>query len=94
MNINRWLLVLLYLYASIQVIGPKFIDFGGGVDTFKFLNNPQYQKYFFQLLLGLKLYFGGILIYWLSNGSFVEYFNTACKKVEDNRSKYDDAGET
>jgi zinc-ribbon domain len=80
MNVNRWMLAPLYLYAVIQVSGPDLIDYSG-------ISKEVQQKVFFATVLLLKIYLFIVVTYWLQNGSFEKYFNTASNYIEDRRSK-------
>jgi len=79
MNVNRWTLFPLYLYAVIQVIGPTLVHFSGQIN--------KHQTVFFIAALLLKIYLFIVMDYWLRDGYFKEYFNTASDKLEDRRSK-------
>jgi len=80
MNVNRWMLAPLYLYAVIQVSGPGLVDFGG-------LSKDAHQKVFFGTTLVLKIYFFIVIYHWLQNGHFEKYFNVATDRIEGARSK-------
>ena len=83
MNVKRWMLSLLYLYAVIQVIGPKLVDFCEPSKT----NSTIYPDLFFGTVLVLKLYLFVVITYWLQNGSFEQYFNAASGYIEGKGAK-------
>ena len=80
MNVNRWLLSPLYLYAVIQLIGPKLVDFKTQPNVNE---NFFYQYGFFSLVLVLKIYLFFVMIHWLQSGAFERYFNDASKNFID-----------
>lgn len=80
MNVNRWMLAPLYLYAVIQVSGPDLVDYSG-------VSKDTQQKVFFGTVLVLKIYLFIVVYHWLQNGHFEKYFNTASDRIEDGRSK-------
>jgi len=80
MNVNRWMLAPLYLYAVIQVSGPNLVDYSG-------VSKDTQQKVFFGAVLVLKIYLFVVVYYWLQNGYFEKYFNTASDRIEGTRSK-------
>ncbi len=76
MSVNRWMLAPLYLYAVIQVSGPELVDFSG-------VSKDTQQRVFFSGVLVLKTYFFMVVYYWLQNGHFERYFNTASERIKD-----------
>jgi hypothetical protein len=81
MNVKRGMLSLLYLYAVIQVIGPKLVNFCMPTGT----HSEIYPDLFFGAALVLKLYLFVVITYWLQDGSFEQYFNAASNYIEDKR---------
>jgi hypothetical protein len=78
-NVNRWMLFPLYLYAVIQVVGPTLVHFSGQIN--------KHQTAFFIAALLLKIYLFIVMDYWLRDGYFKEYFSAASNNIEDRRSK-------
>jgi hypothetical protein len=77
MNVNRWMLAPLYLYAVIQVSGPALVG----------ISKDTQQKIFFDSVLVLKIYLYFVVYYWLQNGHFEKYFNIAANRIKDLPSK-------
>ncbi|MDQ1613439.1 MAG: hypothetical protein QOG00_3370, partial [Pyrinomonadaceae bacterium] len=80
MNVPRWMLAPLYLYAAIQVIGPIVVNYSGQIPD-------KYHTLFFGAVLMLKVYLFFVMTYWLQNGSFEEYFNTGSNYIEGRNPK-------
>ena len=77
MNVSRWMLAFLYLYAIIQVVGPILIG----------LQLYEYERAFFFLVLLLKIYLFVVITNWLKDGSFENYFNKGSAEVEASRER-------
>lgn len=86
MRVNRWMLAPLYFYSTIQVVGPKLVDFGQNSQISNLIKD-KYQGVFFATLIILKVYLFIVVYYWLQNGAFERYFNFASNYIEDVRSK-------
>lgn len=85
MNTGRWELILLYAYASIQIIGPKLVDLGKNTQTPEIIKRN--DEAFFIILLGFKIYlFVFVFLRHLLDGTFVEYFNRASNYFESKQS--------
>lgn len=82
MDVNRWFLAPLYSYASIQVIGPKLVDFGDSA-----AKKAEPLSLFFYLLLLFKVYLFAVVSIWLVNGAFKTYFTEAFNYIERKSSK-------
>lgn len=88
MNVKRWTLAPLYLYAVIQVLGPVLIDSRDISKEMWLL-----QSLFFGTVLVLKIWMFIMVNIWLQNGSFDKYFNTVPEYIEGIRAKGETTGE-
>lgn len=78
MNVSRWTLAPLYLYAVIQVVGPHLVNYISK-------SGYGYQTVFFATATILKIYLFFVINYWLQDGSFEAYYNNASKHIEEMR---------
>lgn len=76
-NVKRWRLAPLNLYAAIQVIGPNLIE----------LKAEAFQTTFFVIVLVLKIFLFIIFYTWQRDGVFEKYIKEASRQAQSKLTK-------